>query len=127
MNEDKQLSSEHGPTWQEVIGTVAGMAHNQQTATEMILDEQKHSKAKNLGLVCITVVATVAIIGLLVVNHLNVREFVGFLSDYDFVTQDGQGYNYYNADIGGDVVNGATDYEEKETQDSQGSGGQEGE
>ena len=110
----------------EVIGTVAGMAQNQQTATEMILDEQKRSKAKNMGLVCITVVATVAIVGLLLVNHMNVREFVGFLSEYDFVTQDGEGQNYYNSDIGGDVVNGAENYKEKEPQDGQGSGGQEG-
>ncbi len=126
MNEDKQLSSEHGPTWQEVIGTVAGMAQNQNTATEMILEEQKHSRAKNLGMVCITVVAMVAIVGLLLVNHMNVREFVGFLSDYDFVTQDGEGQNYYNADVGGNVVNGATDYEKEEPQNGQRSGGSEG-
>lgn len=126
MSEDKQLSSEHDPTWQEVIGTVAGMAQNQNTATEIILDEQKRSKAKNMGLVCITVVATVSIVGLLLINHMNVREFVGFLSEYDFVTQDGEGQNYYNADIGGNVVNGAASNEEEEPQDGQGSGGSEG-
>ena len=122
MEENKQLGSEHGPSWQEVVGTVAGMAQNQRTATEMILDEQKHSRAKNLGMVCITVLATVSVVGLLAVNHLNVREFVGFLSEYDFVTQDGEGYNYYNSDIGGDVVNGAENYEEKGPEDGQGGG-----
>ena len=114
MNEDKQLSSEHGPTWQDVFGTVAGMARNQQTATEMILDEQRRSKAKNVGMVCLTVLSTVAIIGLLIVNHLNVREFVGFLSEYDFVSQDGEGFNYYNSDVGGNVINGAEDKETEE-------------
>lgn len=126
MSEDRQLGSEPRPSWQEVIGTVAGMAQNQRTATEMILEEQKHSKAKNVGMVCLTVVSTAAVIGLLIVNHLNVREFTGFLSEYDFVTQDGRGYNYYNADVGGNVVNGATDYEKEEPQNGQGSGGSEG-
>ena len=126
MEENKQLGSEHGPSWQEVVGTVAGMAQNQRTATEMILDEQKHSRAKNLGMVCITVLATVSVVGLLTVNHLNVREFVGFLSEYDFVTQDGKGQNYYNSDVGGNVVNGAADYEKEEPQDGQGSSGSQG-
>lgn len=126
MEENKQLGSEHGPSWQEVVGTVAGMAQNQRTATEMILEEQKHSRAKNLGMVCITVLATVSVVGLLTVNHMNVREFVGFLSEYDFVTQDGKGQNYYNSDVGGNVVNGATDYEKEEPQDGQGSSGSQG-
>ncbi len=126
MEENKQLGSEPRSSWQEVIQTVAGTAQNQRTATEMILEEQKLSKAKNVGMICLTVLSTAAVIGLLIVNHLNVREFTGFLSEYDFVTQDGQGYNYYNSDIGGNVVNGAESHEEKEPEDGQGSSSTEG-
>ena len=39
-----------------------------------------------------------------------VRQFgkllIEYLSQYDFVPQDGEGYNYYNSDVSGDVVDG---------------------
>lgn len=39
-------------------------------------------------------------------NERNNQRWIEYLSQYDFVSQDGEGYNYYNADVGGDVVNG---------------------
>ena len=27
-------------------------------------------------------------------------------NSYDYISQDGEGYNYYNSDVGGDVTNG---------------------
>ena len=30
-------------------------------------------------------------------------------SSYDYVSQDGEGYNYYNSNIDGDISNGAED------------------
>lgn len=33
---------------------------------------------------------------------------------YDYVSQDGEGYNYYNRQVGGDVYNGAENENEKE-------------
>lgn len=33
---------------------------------------------------------------------------------YDYVTQDGEGYNYYNKEVGGDVYNGSEDKDEEE-------------
>lgn len=35
-------------------------------------------------------------------------------SSYDYVSQDGEGYNYYNSDIEGDILNGSTDSAEEE-------------
>ena len=35
-------------------------------------------------------------------------------NSYDYVSQDGEGYNYYNADVEGDIVNGAADSEKEE-------------
>lgn len=33
---------------------------------------------------------------------------------YDYVSQDGEGYNYYNKEVGGDVYNGSEDKNEEE-------------
>lgn len=35
---------------------------------------------------------------------------------YDYVTQDGEGYNYYNKEVSGDVHNGTENTEQKEGQ-----------
>lgn len=35
---------------------------------------------------------------------------------YDYVSQDGEGYNYYNHEVGGDVYNGAESKDKKERQ-----------
>lgn len=42
-------------------------------------------------------------------NERNNQRWIEYLSQYDFVSQDGEGYNYYNSDVSGDVVNG-TEY-----------------
>ena len=39
-------------------------------------------------------------------NERNNQRWIDYLSQYDFVSQDGDGYNYFNADVNGDVVNG---------------------
>lgn len=39
-------------------------------------------------------------------NERNNQRWIEYLSQYDFVSQDGEGYNYYNSDVSGDVVNG---------------------
>lgn len=101
-------------------------------ASEIISNQEKISKAKDIGIICVTVVACVAIGGLLAVNHVkdkvvykndsqwrevierNNQRWIDYLSDYDFITQDGEGINYYNADVGGNVNNGATSPEKEE-------------
>lgn len=35
-------------------------------------------------------------------------------NSYDYVSQDGEGHNYYNADVEGDIVNGTADSQEEE-------------
>lgn len=39
-------------------------------------------------------------------NERNNQRWIEYISQYDFVSQDGEGYNYYNSDVSGDVVNG---------------------
>ena len=35
-------------------------------------------------------------------------------NSYDYVSQDGEGYNYYNADVEGDITNGTENQAEEE-------------
>lgn len=77
-------------------------------------------KAKNAGLFVLGAVAAIAIIfGFAERQHLvnanlqNDREWRELFSSYDYVSQDGEGQNYYNNEIGGNVNNGA---ENKETE-----------
>lgn len=39
-------------------------------------------------------------------NERNNQRWINYLSQYDFVSQDGDGYNYFNSDVDGDVLNG---------------------
>lgn len=83
-------------------------------ASEIINSAKKESKAKDIGIVCTTIIASIAIIGLLLVNQNQTNSFLNYLSEYDFVSQDGEGFNYFNTDIGGDVSNGTESPETEE-------------
>lgn len=94
-------------------------------ASEIIADKERICKVKDIALICGTVIAVASILTLgysyrvqsrsMVQNEENwqkvVQEnnqhWIDYLSQYDFVSQDGEGYNYYNSDVGGDVNNGA--------------------
>ncbi len=111
--QENEKKTEAEPTWKDIFADYAEAKKDQNVASEIIAERNMISKAKNVGMVCVTVITVVSIIGLLIVNHLNTRQFTEYLSNYDFVSQDGEGYNYYNSDIGGDVNNGAKDSETK--------------
>lgn len=101
-------------------------------ASEIISNQEKISKAKDIGIVCVTVVACVAIGGLLAVNHAkdkvvykndsqwrevierNNQRWIDYLSDYDFITQDGEGINSINTGEQGDLNNDPKGKIEKE-------------
>lgn len=120
MIESKRKVPEN-PDWSGLENWLAG---------EIIADKEKACKAKDISLMCGTVIAVVAIMILgynchaqsktMVQNEENwqrvVQEnnqhWIDYLSQYDFVSQDGEGYNYYNSDVGGDVNNGAESKEE---------------
>ena len=42
-------------------------------------------------------------------NERNNQRWINYLSQYDFVSQDGDGYNYFNSDVDGDVLNGTVE------------------
>lgn len=90
-------------------------------ATDMIKERERTIGAFRTGVICVATIASIAIIGLLFVNYSQNKKFMDFLSGYDFVTQDGEGFNSYNSNVGGDVNYGSKDYEEKGQEQGQGS------
>lgn len=90
-------------------------------AMEVLKQEQRKSKAKNLGVIGLTVgfiglaIATAVItIHLTNVNYKNNCDWRKLFSDYDFISQDGEGINNVNGGEQGDLNNGAKSEAEKE-------------
>ena len=105
-NEAKELTTEH-------------------LAMEVLKQEQEKSRKKNAGLLVgmiILGIATIAVAAfgwiershLVDVNYQNDCDWRRIFSGYDFITQDGGGYNNVNSGQQGDVNNGSENYEEKE-------------
>ena len=125
MQENERKVVEDGNlTWGDVLdmfGNMSKIQANQTIASETIGELKRDTLRRDLGMVVLGGVCGVAIIGLLFVNHShalanerNNQRWIEYLSQYDFVSQDGEGYNYYNSDVGGDVVNGTENPQEKE-------------
>lgn len=83
-------------------------------AMEVLKQEQEKSKAKNVGVISLTVAVIVIAIGMAVINYRNDCDWRRIFSGYDFITQDGSGYNNVNSGQQGDVNNGSENNEEKE-------------
>ena len=94
-------------------------------ASDILKSRENAIKAMRTGLICVTVLATVAVGGLIAANTIQNKRFVEYLSQYDFVSQDGEGYNYYNSNVGGDVVNGPENQETEGQEESEGNGDKE--
>lgn len=75
-------------------------------ASEIIAGRERLSRAKDFFIVCLTVAVVATGLGMAVINYMNDRDWRELFASYDYVSQDGEGYNYYNSDIGGDVNNG---------------------
>lgn len=91
-------------------------------AMEVLKQEQEKSKAKNVGVIGLTIgfiglaIATVAItIHLSNVNYKNDCDWRKLFSDYDFISQDGEGINNANYGEQGDLNNGAEDKVKEES------------
>lgn len=96
-------------------------------ASEIINGMSRESKAKDFAQIISSILLGGIIAGLIITNHAQMKllyendsqwrqtvektnkEWSDYLSQYDFISQDGEGYNYYNSEIGGDVINGTTD------------------
>lgn len=91
-------------------------------AMEILKQEKDKSRAKNLGVIGLTIgfiglaIATVTItIHLSNINYQNDCDWRKLFSDYDFISQDGEGINNANYGEQGDLNNGAKDKVEEES------------
>lgn len=100
MEENKKTE-----TWTEVYQSISDhqFEKTSKLVSEMLADADRKDRRKNI------------IIAILVIAFaLSNAYWIYQWNTYDYVSQDGEGYNYYNADVEGDIVNGATDTEEEE-------------
>lgn len=58
----------------------------------------------------------IAIFVLLAILFITNGIWIYVFQSYDYVTQDGEGQNYYNREVGGDVYNGAENKDKEERQ-----------
>lgn len=123
-NEEKVVKTGAEPTWDNVfefMGNAAKIKAEGNLASETISRLEKENKRRNFDMAVLGAFATAVVIGLIIANcsharanERNNQRWIEYLSQYDFVSQDGGGYNYYNSDVGGDVVNGAESPQEEE-------------
>ena len=96
MEEDKKPEN-----WEEVYKMIV---------SEMLSDAEKRDD-KNRRTILLLVISNIITVILLVVV---VMYSLHMWNSYDYVSQDGEGYNYYNEDVEGDILNGTADQEKEE-------------
>lgn len=102
-NEEKELTTEH-------------------LAMEVLKQEHRKSKALIFGLTAGLIISGISTVAttvcgkmerenLVQTNYQNDCEWRKLFSEYDYISQDGNGENYYNSNVSGEVNNGATSEE----------------
>lgn len=91
------------------------MPTSEHYASEILRQEQERSKAKDKGVITLGILTGLSILGIIGtavflsnINHQNDKEWRELFSSYDYITQDGGGYNNVNSGQQGDLNNGAT-------------------
>lgn len=135
MEENRENSN--SPSWRDVqkmytdaFIEIRENANRKETiASEMIADLQKECSKKDNAIRHVITTSLLTVLATILMMNINREKseerwrqtmermnngWIEYLSQYDFVTQDGEGINYYNSDVIGDVNNGATGKAEKE-------------
>lgn len=137
----EKMKNMENPSWQDIQKVYAdAIAREKESsqekvtiASETISDLQKRNKTKDMHLLYVVIALIVSVSVMSGFNYKNNNQWrkvveqsdqkwIDYLSQYDFVSQDGEGYNYYNSDVGGDVNNGAESKTQKEKEYGQGDG-----
>lgn len=75
-------------------------------ATEFFKEIKRQSAGKTIVSVISILVLGSILAYQMTINFNNDKQWRELFSSYDYVSQDGEGYNYYNSRVGGDVNNG---------------------
>lgn len=97
--------------WEEVYKMILDSQadKSKELVSEMLSDVEKRDE-KNLRTIKALVISNIITVILLMVV---VMYSLHMWNSYDYVSQDGEGYNYYNEDVEGDILNGTTDQEKE--------------
>lgn len=74
-------------------------------AMEILKQEQEKSKAKNISIISLTVAVVIIAIGMALINYQNDKEWRELFNSYDFISQDGEGFNNVNSGQQGNLDN----------------------
>ncbi len=74
-------------------------------ALEILKQEQEKSKAKNVGIISLTIAVVIIAIGMALINYQNDKEWRSLFDSYDFISQDGEGFNNVNSGTQGNLDN----------------------
>lgn len=74
-------------------------------AMEILKQEQEKSKAKNVGIISLTIAVVIIAIGMALINYQNDKEWRSLFDSYDFISQDGEGFNNVNSGTQGNLDN----------------------
>ena len=74
-------------------------------ALEILKQEQTKSKAKDIGIISLTVAVVIIAIGMAIINYQNDKEWRELFNSYDYISQDGEGFNNVNSGTQGNLDN----------------------
>ena len=98
--------------WEEVYKMILDSQadKSKELVSEMLSDAEKRDEKnrRTIKALVISNIITVILLGVVVMYSLHMW------NSYDYVSQDGEGYNYYNADVEGDITNGSENQTEEE-------------
>lgn len=106
--EEREKQNSEPTNWTEIIKNYAELQKQsddskKELVSEILADADKKDKRKNR-----------VIAGLITAIVVLVFYFIYQWTAYDYVSQDGEGYNYYNSDVEGDITNGTENQAEEE-------------
>lgn len=103
-----QEKNENPESWEKIIQHVADLENQYHERSGKLVSELMSDGSKREKRLIAIIIALV--IAFAATNGYWIYQW----NSYDYISQDGQGYNYYNSDIEGDVNNGTENQAEEE-------------
>lgn len=115
--EEKEKQNSEPTSWNEIMDRYIELQKfydesKNSLASEVMADNDRKDVRKNKIIVFLICVIVILAAGLIGSNMYWAYQW----SSYDYVSQDGEGYNYYNSDVEGDISNGTADQAEEKSE-----------